>query len=510
MNSNLLAQPRDTAVVVRTVFFLSLIGTALAVVIAPLYAIAAVVGGLAFVFCCSEKRLKYALFALAAYTPFEEFTLKWVPDEFYFYTRFAHYGFIAACLAVIVLRRFAEGHPVWVPTPVDVPLALFLVISVVSLTLNDVPLGAFIFSYQPFLRFIALAFFAIQFIDFSEKDAKRLLMLLFGVVVVEALIGIAQSAIGLTASQFLAPTGRAFMGFEAGGMTQLVQGGRFNIFGTMNRYNTLGTFMAMAIVMSVPFYQSLKHRRSLYLTFLALTGLCLLLAASRAAWLGAVLGVWAIYTMRREAKAFVLPILAILLIFAALSIFSDQVRYYTWDWSEASALQRFLEPFSAEYREKMAGNAYGRIYLILQFPIDVLQYSPLAFLLGFGPGALGSRAMDIYNIYALTPLGIMREWQHYVHDVNWSYILGQVGLLGLLAFLWGLARILRTAAHMFNHSESPFLRQLALSYIGLFAVCFVVAFFYPAWEVRPISLYFWLFGGLIIKFSRSHPAKESH
>lgn len=167
----MIAEQTNTAVVFRSAFFLLLISIAIAVALAPFLALAAVLGGLAFVFCCSEKRLKYALFALAAYTPFEEFLLKWVPDEIYFYARFAHYGFIGACLMVIVLRRFVEGRPIWIRTPLDVPLALFMLFSVISMLVNDSPPGAFLFSYQPLLRFIVLAFYAVQFIEFTEKDA---------------------------------------------------------------------------------------------------------------------------------------------------------------------------------------------------------------------------------------------------------------------------------------------------------------------------------------------------
>ena len=468
--------------------------------IAPFLVLAAVAGGLAFVFCCSERRFKYALFALAAYTPFEEFLLKWIPDDLFFYARFGVYGFMAAGMGVILLRRLVEGRPLWIRTPLDLPLALFLLVSLFSLVVNEIPFGAFLFSYQPMLRFVVLAFYAVQFVDFSERDTRRLLLLLAAVVTAEALIGMAQSAIGLPASEFLAPTVREFMGFEAGGMTQLVQEGHFNVFGTMNRYNTLGAFMAMAIVMSIPFYPSVGRRGAIrYLVFLLVAGVCLVLANARAPWLGLAIATCFIFAMQGKLKAVVLPMVGALLVYAALIMFADQVTVYGWD--ETNALQRFLEPFSGEYRQQMT-RQFGRIYYMTLFPFDLLAYQVSTFLIGFGPGSLGTRAQDIYDLYALTPLGIMREWQFYVCDVNWAYILGQVGLVGLSIFVWGLLRIFAVAVKTYRYTADAFLKKLALGYAGLFVLAMVLACFFPMFEMRPLSLYFWLFGGILLKLVR--------
>lgn len=498
---------QDQQRVLLAVFLLAIVVVGVGTAIAPFYMPVVVLGGMAFAFCASEKRLKYAIFALAAYTPFEEFLLKWIPDQLFFYARFAHYGFIAACLAVILIRRFVEGRPLWIRTPLDIPLALFLLISVISMVRNDSPLGAMVFSYQPMLRFIILAFYAVQFIDFTEKDAKRLLILLAGIVMVEGLIGLAQSVIGLPASEFLAPTARAFMGFEAGGTTQFIQPGYFNIFGTMNRYNTLGAFMGMMIVLITPFYSRKLKSGWVFWLFYGIAGLCLVLANARAPWLGTIAGVWFIFAMKGQAKAFVMPLAGLLLLFSTLVVFSDQIAYYGWD--EASGLQRFLEPFSGEYRQKMS-DQFGRIYYMTGFPIDILRYDVETFLIGFGPGTLGTRAQDIYGLYALTPLGIMREWQFYVADVNWAYILGQAGFLGLGAFVWGLFGLFRESIKLYRRAGRSFLRKLSLGYAALFVFAMTIACFFPMFEIRPLSLYFWLLGGIVLKLSHANEQSPLH
>lgn len=467
-------------------------------VLAPSYILAALIGLPAFVLCCSEKRFKYAIFALAAYTPFEEFALKWVPEQLYFYARFGHYGVMGTCLGVILFRRLVDNRPLWIRTPLDLPLALFLVVTVISLAINESPFSALLFSYQPFLRFVILAFFAVQFVDFNQRDVKRLLLLMVAVVMLEGAIGLAQSFIGLPASEFLKPTGQEFMGYEAGGTGQRIYDGYFNIFGTMNRYNTFGAFMGMAIVLGVAFYPRNNESRILLWAFYAVAGAGLLLANARGPWLGTIVAVWVIFAIQGKTKAIVLPLVGSLLLYLALTLFVDQIVYYGWD--QATGLQRFLEPFSAEYRKNMA-NPYGRIYYMTQFPLDMLSYRFSTFLFGFGPGTLGVRPQDIYGLYALTPLGIMREWQFYVVDVNWAYILGQTGILGLAAFVWGLIRIFIPTFRAYRQEKDPFMQQLLLGYIGLFVYLILAACFFPTWEVRPVSLYFWLFTGIVVKMT---------
>jgi len=467
----------------------------------------AVVGGLAFWAVCSEKRMKYALFALAVYTPFEEFLLKWVPVDLYFYARFGNYGFILACFAVIWLRRLVEGRPLWVRTPIDIPLLLFLLWSGVSMLMNGIPPTAALLSYQPLLRFILLAFYLVQYIEFDERDTKRLLCIMVAVVIVEGLVGVAQSTIGAAASEFLAPRGREFMGHLAGAATQMIQSGRFNIFGTMNRYNTMGAFMALYLVVSLAFRRSKGLARYALAASYAVAVPCVILAAARAPWLGLLAGAWFVFAFEGKVESLVLPLVVLLFVVVVLSAFGGLVAYYGLD--EASSLQRFLEPFSAEYRTAMS-NKYGRIYYMTGFPLDVAALGAKPFLFGFGPGSLGSRATDIFGIYALQPIGVRDDWHHFVADVNWAYIFGQAGAIGLGLIVWGFVTLFSRAVRIYRHTESAFLKHLSVGYLGMFVAAVTIAFFFPMWEVRPLSLYFWLFGGIVLKLADAehNPAKK--
>jgi len=473
-----------------------LIGAAACVVTSPMLAVSVVVGVLTFVVVCSEKRLKFAIFALALYTPFEEFILKWIPDDYFFYARFGHYAFLTVCFVAILLRRLAQGRPLWVRTPLDVPLFLFVVVSCISLFANGVAPFAAALSYQPFLRFVILGFYLVMFIEFDRNDAAWLTKAMLAVVFVECLIGLAQSAIGARAGSFLAPVGGEFRGHLAGQISQRIYTGHYQIFATMGRYNTFGMFLGIFLVLSIPLYERYKSARKALLALYCVLLPCLLLAAARAAWLATLAGAMVVFAVQKKAKTVTIPIAVALVIVVAMLAFPEQVSYVGTE--QATSLQRFLEPFSAKYRA-VASNKFGRIYYIFGFPADVFSLGPGRFLLGFGPGTLGKTAVDIFGIYTLADIGVRLDWHHFVHDVNWAYIFGQVGLIGLGCFVWGCVRLFRTISKVHRTTDDAFLRSLSLGCMGVFVIVVIAAFFYPAWEVRPLSLYFWLYAGIVLK-----------
>ena len=486
--------------------FIALIGAAGCVVYSPALTVVAVVGVLVFFTLCSEKRLKYALFALALYTPFEEFILKWIPSDYFFYARFGHYAFLTVCFAVILIRRFAEGRPLWIRTPLDVPLLLFLAVSCISLFLNRVPPFAAVLSYQPFLRFVLLGFYLVMFIEFDKRDAVWLTKAMLTVVFVQCLIGLAQSAIGVRASNFLAPVGVDFMGHVTGRMSQQIYAGRYQIFATLGRYNVLGLFLGTFLLLSIPLYQRYKRARKAFLALYCVLFPCLVLASARAAWLATLAGATVVFAVQKRAKTIAVPIAVGVVVLVAIMAFPEHVSYFASE--EATSLQRFLEPFSAEYRAA-ASLKYGRLYYVFGFPYDVFSLGPRPFLLGFGPGALGGRAVDIFGIYALADIGVRLDWHHFVHDVNWAYIFGQVGLVGLALFGWVCVRLFSVALRVYRTADDVLLKDLSVGFIGILVLFIVAAFLFPIWEVRSLSLYFWLYAGIVLKLRTAERAEAS-
>ena len=463
---------------------LALVVAAAGVVFSPLYLIAALVVPAAFVAFGSERRLKYAIIALALYTPFEEFVLKWLQGDLFFAARFGHYAFLGLCFAIIWLRRGLQGRTLWQHTPFDLPFALLLIAITVSYVFGVAPLLAAAFNLQPLLRFIIIVYFALQFVDFEKRDLKLLLVGLYAVAFVQCLIGLGQAVGGPAVSVFLAPVGEEFMGHAAGGMTQIIFEGPTNIFATFGRYNTFGLFLGMCLILSLPLYAAMPAWRPYFWVFYVAAVPCLILSVSRSGWVATFATGLSYLAIRRNLLVLVAPIAGAAALLSLMVASPDQVQWY--GTADASPLARVLEAFSPGYWERHFH--YSRLYFILVFPFDVLDYSLQRFLFGFGHGALGPRAESIFMLYPLEPLGVPTENHHFIVDVNWAFLMGQFGAIGVALFLWGFWRLFTFAMASWRKESDAFVKGFQLAVVLLIPFYFIGGFFWNIMEVRPLSL----------------------
>ncbi len=465
----------------------------------PVLTVIGVSGALFFAAFCSENRLKWMLFGLAIYTPFEMTVLNFFPKDVYFLARFGPYIILAICFLYVLVRRFVLHNYFWIKTPIDIPLFLFVVWSGISLILNKIPITAALFAYQPLLRFVILAFYFIQFINFDENASIQLMKTMFFVVLLVSFIAIAQSYIGYPLSNQLAPAGREFMGYVVGSITQTDYGSYFHVFSTLGRYNNLGAFLGFFLVFTFPFFLSKKKPRLWLGLFYCVVLPVLVLAAARAPWIGLFAGLLAIFAMRSRLKLVLISIVFVIILSVSLPTIKTNSKYIGGEYG--TALERLLEPFSERYLEVSRYN-YGRLFWMVEFPKRVLLSEPKHFFIGYGPGSLGRRAVEIHGLFPLLDLGVESKGHHLINDVSYAYIFGQVGIIGLALFGWISIRLFFTAFKAYRQTNNSFIREISLSYISILVYFFVMGFFYPIWEIRHTSLYFWLFGGIVLKLSR--------
>ena len=76
---------------------------------------------------------------------------------------------------------------------------------------------------------------------------------------------------------------------------------------------------------------------------------------------------------------------------------------------------------------------------------------------------------------------------------------GLAAAIGLGAFIWICLRLVRAALAIHRRASEAYLQDLSVAFLGVFAVVAVCAFVIPMWEFRPISLYFWLYAGILLK-----------
>ncbi|PIY62204.1 hypothetical protein COY93_03555, partial [Candidatus Uhrbacteria bacterium CG_4_10_14_0_8_um_filter_58_22] len=188
--------------------------------------------------------------ALAVYTPLEPFLLKFVPDELYIFARYLPELLVYGLVAVAVLRVLSRCREL-TSTPIDLPFAFFLIVALTSLVLNAVPWFSGLLGLRQIVRFM-LMFFAVVYLEPERKFVRRLVLVMFGVVVFESVLGIVQSFVGAPLDELLIPSEQRFYeSIQLTSGTEQTWSPGTRIFATMGRYDQLGTFLSFFGLMAV-------------------------------------------------------------------------------------------------------------------------------------------------------------------------------------------------------------------------------------------------------------------
>ncbi|MFH1597744.1 MAG: O-antigen ligase family protein [Patescibacteria group bacterium] len=480
--------------------FLSLLGVlsifcAILIFFSPLKTLALFVAVL-LVFAAVIKP-HYVVFILAVYTPFEPFLLKFVPDEIYVFARYGLEGLIYL-LALVVLWRVLIGQGSLKKTAIGLPFVLFLIVLVVSASINFISLESSVLGIRQIVRFIIL-YLVIVNLRLDTKFIKKLVYIMLALVVIQSLIGISQYLSDGRLDSFLLPSAKKQYGtlLLTSGTDQFWAEGQ-RVFATMGRYDQLGTFLAFFGLLAVGLlYQNKKfQKQNKLLIVLTLGIICLLLTYSRASWFGFALGLLLIGAFIKRDKKVILGFVFLILVFFFYLIGSGLLVHRLTDQPETSLAERFYEAFSYE---RWRGEYYGlgRLYFIVQTPLKVVSTYPL---FGVGPGSYGGGAAaslhntEVYEELGL-PFGIFGNSGHI--DNNWMSLWGETGTLGLIIYVWMLLAIYIFVYKVFKLSNSKFTKGLSLGFLGALLAVTFQAFLGTYFEVRTLGLYLWLIAGLI-------------
>ncbi len=435
----------------------------------------------------------FLLLGLAAYFPFEPFFLKFVPDSLYVFVRYAPEVILYS------LAAYALFHWKRIPRVFGLLFLALLGVAVASALFNQTPAEVAVLGIRQIVRFILVAFIAVA-LQLHERFSRALLGILFGVLLFQGALGILQAGIGAPLDQLLIPSDRKIFGDIqlTGGTEQFWESGQ-RVFGTMGRYDQLGTFAALVLTLIIGFLYQWRHRHDhVYLLLLFAAALpAFLLTYSRASWFGLLLSAFVIgYVFMRD-KRILWGSMSVAGLAGAYIFFSVATSAFLIDIPNQTIVHRFFEAFSLE-RWKGEYTAMGRAYFIVHTPLSVVAASPI---LGVGPGSYGAGAAAAlhyvvqYEAHGL-PFGI-HGYQGHI-DNNWFSLWGEIGTLGLALYIALIVYLGCAALFVFRHSSDEFYRAFALGYLGVIAAISFQAFLATYLEVRTLAFYFWLIGGLIL------------
>ncbi len=443
-------------------------------------------------------RPTWMLAFLMIFIPIEPFFLKFVPDELYIYAKYFSEVLIYLLLASALLKRLLAGEHRR-PTQLDLPFALLFLVAVASAVSNFIDPGTAVLGIRQIIRFMLL-FFAVAALAPDRAFLRKLVVLMLGLVLFESLLGILQAATFGALDPFLLPSERRFYDSIAlTGSTEQFWAPGQRVFATLGRYDQLGTFLCFfMLLLSGWIYEISKGRWHRYFfTLFTISGIALALTYSRASWFGFLLGFLYLAVWIKRDKKILAVFLATVALIASYTFYTGVVVRALTDLPDQTIFARLLEAFSYErWRGEYYG--YGRVYWMLNTPLKVVPAAPI---FGHGPGSYGGGAAAVlgttktYDQLGL-PFGVYGT-EGYI-DNNWFSLWGEIGTLGLALYIWMFVLLFRAARTVHRGSQDPFVRGLALGFMGATLAFAFQAFLGTYLEVRTISLYFWTFGALIV------------
>ena len=434
------------------------------------------------------------VYFLAVFIPLEEFIEKWLPTGLiYEGVRYSGEIFLLISIFSVLLSKLVLQKR-WRSTPVDKPLVALLIAITISATINNVPLKFTVLGIRPFLRYIPILLIIAQ-VGIKEDIAERLIKWIYILGIIISSIAILQSIIGLPATYFLMPKDVVVSGeVVREGLRQLV-GVHTRVFSTMGRYDTLGTYLCILILIGFgQYYYSSNPNKKILRIFIILALPAIILSYSRQSWLALFIGVMVIlFLSNRKKMAIGILLIAVIGLLFLTIVFPAAVQYSS-NLPDVTFINRILEPFSARYYE-ISRYSSGRLFVITEVSSRILTKAPI---FGFGPARFGSLTTRYLGFDFSSLIDLNPESAFLVNDVNWVTLLGQIGLIGITFFIFLLFSMGFYAYKQFNKNGSEFRKGLALGYIGAIAAFIILGFFGPNFEVRQVSYFIWLFGGILI------------
>lgn len=442
-------------------------------------------------------RPHWTLGFLAAYLPFESLALKFVTDDVYTFARYFSESLIYLVAIVVVWQLLTRKIKTKV-TPIDLPFLLFVLVLVGSSIVNFVDPTVAILGIRQILRFLLVFFLVVQIAP-SQTFIRNLTIVMFGVVLIQSVLGIAQSVIGEPLDNFLLPSESRTLGsiVLTAGVEQFWDPGS-RVFATLGRYDRLGNFLYFFLLMGAGFLFTEKFatdRRLLWLFGLGFP--TLVLTYSRSSWFAFLLGFLFIGLLLKRDKR-VLVGTAIFLIFVAayLGLSGLRVSQITEGAGQTLA-ERFYESFSySRWRGEYFG--LGRVFWYVHTPVDVVAASPI---LGFGPGQYGGgAAAALHNTKVYEELGLpfgVFGTEGFI-DNNWFSLWGETGTLGLILYLWMFVSLFLLGLKVAREAKDPLSRALALGLCASLIAVGFNGFTSTLFEIRTISYYLWLYAGFVV------------
>jgi len=450
----------------------------------------------------------WIVFAIAIYTPFEEFIIKWL-GPLASVARFIPEVVLYGLMAQILLDRFRNRT--LKRTPIDILLLFFAVSTLISIFINDSSIKSSVINMRALWRYLSI-FYVVVNINISTS---QLSLLIKGI----ATVGVVQAV--LSALQIFMPGGLlklfAPKGVNIGGYARVSNAAAGNVkvgavFGTFSAPAALSAFLLFLLIILTTYLftaPGLIMGYTQQLLSIAATAIGVFGTKKRAAWILAALIPVIVLFFCRKSKGVVKAIwLYLAITLATVMVTSFLGSSFDTSFAGRDARQEsidtasyVLQLFDPNYWDESSEASRG---WVINTVVSTLIKSGSWF--GFGPDLFNTRQLiadvlvdgsDRVKIINMGP----------VEDTYWVIMLAYFGIVGMGIYMAMLWRLFRTGSWLAKHSPNPEYKRLGVVFCSLVVLTILYNFIERIMQIRGFSLYFWLFAGLVVNAYRVHQSQ---
>ena len=456
----------------------------------------------------------WIIFAIALYTPFEEFFLRWLPGIVPVALRFVPELVLYGLLVYVCGMRLIRGRSLR-KTPIDWLVAAFFFATAISIVLNGSPIVGSIINLRTIWRYLSV-FYIVVNLDISFSELRQLLKGLRIVVLLQAVIGSLQYFLPASFNQaFFAPRG-----FEIGDY----EGKSLAADGNLKVGATAGTFSDSAVLSAF-----LLVGFSLLLSGAFATGSGLIPSLPDIGGLGAIMfGIFASKKRAALAIALIVPLLVLYVLnrkrdvinttwlyagaalvgALAVTAFVGSVESFSGADDRQKSIDistYFLQVFSPDYWQQSNEEARGWFMQTILHGI----FSTHSWF-GFGPDFEHTQKALRGTLSTATDMAKLERDAPVFDDSFWFAFVAYFGIIGTAIYGLILKRLYDSAKWLTRVSTRPELRTLGATFATLIFITVLYTFVERIFRLRAFSFYFWLLAGLVVNMCHVKMAEIKH
>jgi len=364
-------------------------------------------------------------------------------------------AFIVFCV-FFAAYRIMSSKPLIKPriTPVDMPLLFFMCIGLLLVAVVSPKLGIAIGGYRAVCQFM-LWFFVLTRLIENDGDFHTLYATLSGLAVAIALHGIYQY---ITKAPM-----------PASWIASTEMGVRTRVYSIIGSPNIMGAFMVMTAPMlaAYAYYSKKLWVKCLLWGATGLICLATLFTFSRGAWFGLTVAV-AVFALLVDRKLFLIAGAAIIAVIFCVPEISNRITFL----------------FTSDFAKANSTGGRGERWV---FGLSLWSENPV---FGFGLGRFGG-AIAMQN-------QVIEGMDYFYMDNYYLKTLTEMGLLGLVSYLWLLLRNLLWSCRSIFKTQKNKMSILASGIVAGQLGVLAHSYFENIFEVPYMNAYFWGLSALVM------------